>query len=264
MRRDVRSGAAAPLLLALAALAGSCTNVATSPATAVALEFDTLPFPAVVTGDTLRDSLGRAAPLNAVAYNASGTVIANAGIRYLALDTGLTIDGAGIVTAQARNGTVRLVASVGALQSVTPRTLEVARRPDTVLVTGKPVDTLRFTIPDSALRNVTASLGVRVATRDTAGGITGSKGWLVSYQTFFHGAALTSTDTTRASLWAEGSRTSPLDTTTADGAAGRTLRIRSLLLPTTPDSFVVIASVRYRGAAVRGSPVRFVIHTRPK
>lgn len=263
MNRRVRGGAAAGLLVAVAALGGSCTDVATGPATAVALEFDTLPFPAVVTGDTLRDSLGLAAPLHAVAYNASGAVITDAGIRYIALDTGLTIDGAGIVTAQARNGAVRIVASVGALQSVS-RTLEVARRPDTVIVTGKLVDTLRFTIPDSAARNVTASLGVRVATNDTAGGIIGSKGWLVSYQAFYHGAPLASADTTLASLWAEGSKTSPLDTTTADGAAGRTLRIRSLLLPTTPDSFVVLATVRHRGAAVRGSPVRFVIHTRPR
>ena len=263
MSAGVRGGALAPLLVALAALAGSCTDVATGPATAVALEFDTLPFPAIVSGDTLRDSLGRAAPLHAVAYNASGAVIADAGIRYIALDTGLTIDGAGFVTAQARNGAVRIVASAGGLQT-SPETLHVARRPDTVLVTGKVVDTLRFTIPDSAARNVTASLGVRVATRDTAGGITGSKGWLVSYQGFFHGAALASTDTTLASLWAEGSRASPLDTTTADGGAGRTLRIRSLLLPTTPDSFVVIATVRYRGAPVRGSPVRFVVHTQPR
>ncbi|HEY5491467.1 MAG TPA: hypothetical protein VIK25_09800, partial [Gemmatimonadaceae bacterium] len=56
---------------------GSCTNVGTAPNAIVSLAFDTLPYPSVVAGDTLRDSLGRAAPLHALAYNADGNLIAN-------------------------------------------------------------------------------------------------------------------------------------------------------------------------------------------
>lgn len=251
------------LAVAVAALAGSCTDVSTSPTKAVAIEFDTLPYPSVVSGDTLRDSLGRVAPLRAVAINGANAVIENAAIQYIALDTGLTIDATGIVTAQSRNGTVRLVASVNGLQSVT-KTIDVVRRPDSVIATRTLDTTLAYTIPDSAAKNVTAMLGVRVATRDTSGGITGTRGWLVSYQAFWHGQALPLTDTTLVSLWDEGTRITGLDTTAADGSAGRRLRVRSLLLPTTPDSFIVVATIRYRGASVRGSPVRFVIHTRPK
>ena len=59
----------APLAVVLAAVAGSCTEIGTNPATVTALEFDSLPYPAVVTGDTLRDSLGNAAPLSATAFN---------------------------------------------------------------------------------------------------------------------------------------------------------------------------------------------------
>ena len=55
-----------------------------------------------------------------------------------------------------------------------------------------------------------------------------------------------------------------VDTTGTDGTAARTLRIRSNALPSSADSFVVYASTRYRGAAVAGSPVKFVIHFRPK
>ena len=253
-----------PLLPFLAALAGSCTDVSTGPSRAVAIEFDTLPFPAVVTGDTLRDSLGLVAPLHALAYNASGAPIANAGVTYITLDTGLTIDPMGIVTAQLRNGPVRLVASVSGLQSVT-KTLEVARRPDSVVVTGKLSDTLHYALPDNPATNVSAGLGLKLTTRDTAGGVAVTRGWLVSYQAFFRGQALVLSDTTVASLWSDGTKPSALDTTGADGAASRRIRVRPQAPGfTAAESLIVIATVRYRGAPVRGSPVRFVIHTRPK
>ena len=266
--RGSRGGVLPSLILVSAALAGSCTDVSTSPAQAAAIEFDSLPFPAVVTGDTLRDSLGRVAPLHAVVLNGAGGPITNAAVLYVTLDTGLTIDASGIVTAQARNGTVRVLASVSGLrgvplQSVT-ETLQIARRPDSVIATRTRDTTLVYTIPDSASKNVTAPLSVRVATNDTSGGFTGTKGWVVSYQTFWHEQPLAPADTTLASLWDDASRVSSLAATGLDGSAGRRLRVRSLLLPTAPDSFVVVATVQYRGAQVRGSPVRFVIHTRPR
>jgi hypothetical protein len=184
-------------------------------------------------------------------------------VQYIALDSGITIDPAGLVTAQARDGTIRIVASVNGIQSPT-RTLEVARRPDTVIATSTRDTTLLFTIPDSALRNVTGMLRVKLITGDSTGGVAATKGWLVSYQVFFQGAPLAPLDTTRASLWDDATRITTVDTTAADGSAGRRLRVRSLLLPTKPDSFVVLATVRYRGGFVRGSPVRFVIRTQPR
>ena len=237
--------------------------MSTAPTKAVSIAFDSLPYPSIVTGDTLRDSLGRVAPLHALAYNSSGALIAHPPITYIALDTGVTIDPTGIVTAQSRNGLVRIVASVNGLQSV-PNILAVSRRPDSVFATRFTDTTLAYTIPDSAAANVTAPLGVLVATHDTSGGITGTQGWLVSYQTFWHGQALSPSDTTLASLWGQGTTIAAVDTTAADGTAGPRLRVRSLLLPLTPDSFVVLATVRYRGASVRGSPVRFVIRIQHK
>jgi hypothetical protein len=261
MRRASRT---APVAVLFAALAGSCTNVSTSTTEAVAIEFDTLPFPAVVTGDSLRDSTGRAAPLHALAFNSSGGIIPGAPIQYIALDTGITIGPGGFVTAQSRSGAIRIVAIVNSLQSVTT-TLAVARRPDTVVVPGGTDTTLRFTIPDSAAKNVTAMLTVKVVTRDTAGGITATNGWLVSYQAFYHGMALSRTDTSVASLWDSGTNLTSIDTTKApDGSAGRRLRIRSLSLPTQLDSFMVKATVHYRGKDVGGSPVQFIIRTLPR
>jgi hypothetical protein len=252
----------APLAVAFAAVAGSCTDVNVSPSVVTALEFDSLPYPAVVTGDTLRDSLGNVATLRAIAFNASGTVLPNSAVTFFALDSGVTIDPTGVVTAQLRNGTVRLIASAPGLQSG-PQTLIVARRPDTVIVTPLANDTLFYTPLDNAA-NVTPALSLQVATRDSIGGIPGTQGWLVSYQLIFHGQTLAPTDTTIAVIWNTSNLPSLIDTTAADGTASRIIRIHSTGLPTATESLTVVASVKYRGAPVAGSPVTYLIQLRPK
>jgi hypothetical protein len=253
----------APLAVAVAAVAGSCTEISTNASAVTAIEFDSLPFPAVVTGDTLRDTLGKAAPLAARAFNASGAILPSPTITYLALDSGVTISSTGIVTAQARNGLVRIIASVPGLQS-TQQTLIIARRPDSVVATAPLADTLFYVVPDNAGSNVTTTLGLKVATADTAGGIAGTQGWLVTYQLLYHGRALAVTDTTIASLWNAAGIASLTDTTTPDGTVAPRLRVRSTLLPTLTESVTVVANVRYRGAPVRGSPVIYLVQLRPK
>ena len=262
VNRSARARWVVPLLVAIAAVAGSCTEIGTNPTIVTAIEFDSLPYPAVVTGDTLRDSLGNAAPLHAIAFNGAGNVIPNPAITFLALDSGLTIDPTGIVTAQLRNGLVRVIASVPGLQTG-PESLIVARRPDFVVPPPQLVDTLLYAVPDNAATNVTPALTLQIATLDTAGGILGTQGWLVSYQLFFHGKALAITDTTIASLWNGSSQPTLMDTTIAGGIASRVLRVRSTLLPTLVESVTVVASVRYRGAPLPGSPVTYVIQLRP-
>lgn len=246
---------------AAAAAAGACSDVGTAPNAIVALAFDTLPYPSVVATDTMRDSLGRAAPLHALAYNAAGDLIANPVLRYIALDTGVIIDAQGFLVATTRtSGSVRVVAATSALQSLT-KTVIVTRPPSLFAVSGNSADTVRYTLPDSAA-NVSKALTVRL-TRDSAGTALGVPGFLVSWQVTFRGVARARNDTT-ASLWDDAKHTSLLDTTSTEGTAARTLRIWSNALPATTDSFVVSAHVRYRGLPVAGSPARFVIHFRPK
>lgn len=252
----------APLAVMFAAVTGSCTDVSVSPTVVTALEFDSLPYPAVVTGDTLRDSLGTAASLRAIAFNAAGDMIPNASVTYLALDSGLTIDPTGIVTAQLRNGPVRVIASAPGLQTG-PQTLIVARRPDTVIVTPLANDTLFYTPLDNAA-NVTPALTLQVATNDSIGGIPGTQGWLVSYQVLFHGQALAAGDTTVAVIWNSSNQPSRVATTAADGSVSRIVRVHSTGLPTATESLTVVASVRYKGAPVPGSPVSYLIQLRPK
>jgi hypothetical protein len=251
----------APLAVVLAALAGSCTEITTNPTSITALQFDSLPYPAIVTGDTLRDSLGVAAPVHAIAFNGAGGVIPNASLTFLALDSGLTISPAGFVTAQLRNGRVRIIASSPALQSAA-ETLIVARRPDSLVATGL-VDTILYTLPDSA-SNVSPPLGLQIATRDTAGGITGTEGWLVSYQVLFHGKSLAITDTTIATLRNSLGVAALVQQSAPGGLLSPTLRVRSTFLPSAVESLTVVATVRYRGAPVRGSPVTYLIQVRKK
>lgn len=260
--RSTRARVITLLAVALAAVAGSCTEIVTDPAIVTALEFDSLPYPAVITGDTLRDSLGNAAPLHAIAFNSSGATLPGAPIQYFALDSGVTIGPAGVVTAQLRSGTVRIVASVPNLQS-TPETLFVTRRPDTVVVTPLANDTLFYVLPDNPATNVTPPLALQVATFDTVGGILGTQGWLVSYQLLFHGAVLAKTDTSVASLWNSTNVSTRVDTTAVGGTASVILRVRPAGLPTATESLTVVATVKYRGAPVGGSPASYVIQIRP-
>ena len=261
MTRAPRWAAAA---FVAAACIGACTDVGTAPDAIVALAFDTLPYPSVVAGDTMRDSLGHAAPLSAVAYNASGNIIANPALRYLALDTGVDINSTGYLVATTRiGGTVRVVAAAAALQSL-QKIVTITHAPTLLSVSGAAVDTLLYASPDAAT-NVSKPMTVKL-TRDSAGTVVAVPGFLVSWLVQFRGQTVLKNDTTLASLWEDAStrKVSMLDTTGDGGLAARTLRIRSNALPTLADSFLVYANVRYRGAVVAGSPVKFVIHFRPK
>lgn len=255
---------AAPVAIVIAALVGAaCTSVTTDAGRAVALEFDTLAFPAIVTGDTLRDSLGVVAKLHPIAYNSSGAIITGAKFSFVTFDTGATITSDGIVTAQARSGSVRFLASVNGLQSPS-RTLEITRRPDTVFATGKTRDTLKYVLPDVATTNSYTGFGVTLVSGDSTGGVKFPKGWLVSYQVRYRGVAKSVGDTTIATLLNESQRPSVVDTSDASGVTARSLRVRPSGLLSGVDSIEVFATVRYKGAAVKGSPVRFVLQTRPK
>lgn len=261
MRRAPRWVAAA---VVAAAWMGACSDVGTAPDGIVSLAFDTLPYPSVVARDTMRDSTGRAAPLSAVAYNADGDVIAEPAVRYIVLDTGVIISSQGYLIATTRtSGTVRVVAAAASLQSL-QKVVTVTSEPDTFAAHGATSDTLRYALPDAST-NVSKAMTVKL-TRDSAGTAVNVPGFLVSWLVTFRGQTVLKSDTTLASLWEDGTsrRVSLVDTTGTDGTAARTLRIRSNALPSSADSFVVYASTRYRGAAVAGSPVKFVIHFRPK
>jgi hypothetical protein len=240
-----------------AAAAGACSDVGTAPNAIVSLAFDTLPYPSVVANDTLRDSLGHAARLHALAYNADGNLIASPALQYIALDTGVIIDAQGYLVATTRtSGSVRVVAVASALQSLT-KTVVVTRAPTLLAASDSTSQTIVYVPPDKP-SNKTAALTVKLS-GDSAGQAVGALGHLVSWQVFYQGAR----DTLHTSVWDDAGHVGVLDTTAANGQASRVLRIRTDGLPAA-DSFFVFASAKWRGVPVAGSPVRFVIHFRPK
>lgn len=250
----------APLALAAATTLG-CLDI-TDPSGISAIDFVGIPFPAVVTGDTLRDAAGVATPLSARVYDGSGNEIADPPVSFVSLDTGVAIDAQGFVTATRRSGTVRLVASVPGLQSQL-RSLRITREPSD-LVRGDSAVTLAYAIPD-APGNVSPPLTLTLRTADIlAGESAGVQGWLVRWRIVYAGDTLSPTDTNRVALWpASGSRHSLQDTTATDGGSTRRLRVYANVLPVQQDSFVVVAEVFNRGAHVPGSPVRYVVTITP-
>lgn len=249
------------LWLVVAAGIIGCADAVTDPDAVAAIEFTGVAFPAIVTDDTLRNGNGVATPLVATVYNGRGDVIA-VPVSYFSLDTGVSVDANGFLVATRRDGTVRLVASVNGLQSQV-RIVQVTREPDSVRAPTTEIN-YEYAIPDRAT-NVSPPLAFTLTSSDTAGGLSQNvAGWLVRWRIVHAGDTLAVTDTTKVALWpASATRHSLTDTTKTDGQSTRRLRIYANLIPPQPDSFIVIAEVKSRGAHVPGSPVRYVVHIAP-
>ena len=237
-------------------LAAACTDIETAPNVAVSLEFEALPYPSVVAGDTLRDVNGLAAPLRAAAFNSDNERIADAPLRYATLESLISVDSvSGIVVAgTAADTTARVIALAGGLQS-TPVRLSVVSRPDSVSRFGT-IDTLRYSVTDTT-RNVSGDLSVRVVHRRATGDIP-VRDWIVTF------ALQTPADTARAHLVGDNGRRSQTDTTSTNGVASRRIRLSPAGLASARDSVVVLATVRHRGVHVRGSPVRLSLPVQPR
>ena len=243
-------------LILLACTIVACTEIDTGPNVVASLEFESLPFPAVVAGDTLRDTSGVVAPLRAIVFNPANDEISGAPVRYAALEPVVTVDSiTGIVVAGATADTAaRVIASIGALQSA-PLRLSIVRRPDSLERVGA-VDTLRYSVTDTTV-NVSEDLAVRVLHRATLPG-SNVRDWIVTF------ALQAPADSVRAVIIGDNQRRSTSDTTAADGRASRRVRVLPAGLASGRDSVVVLARARYRGTDSAGSPARFVVHFQPR
>ena len=247
---------------AVVLVTGSCTEINASADHVASLAFDAFPSPSVVTGDTLRDSLGMAAPLQALAFNNHGDVVSAAAIQYIPLDTGVAITDAAYLIATRRSGSVPIVANAGTIQS-RAITLTVTRQPDSVAVSGAARDTVNYVLPDNPATNRSSPLSVKVITGDSADGTHVTQGWRVSYEAFFQGAAVAPGDTSAVFL-VNGAKRATVDTTDVSGVASLAVRVRPIgITVSAVDSVIVLATVKYKGVDVRGSPLHFVILLQP-
>ena len=252
-------------LLSLVAIGGlvACTKVSTNPSMVAALELHDPQLPALVEGDTLRDTTGAPAPLVAVVFNGENDTISDAPLRFLALDTGIvTVDSiTGLVTGRDTTGQARVIASAGTLQSL-PVTVRVTLPPDSLQPLGSLSDTVHVVLgTDSSV-----TLQVRVS-HDTSPAVPGDS--LVPVPNYLVHFAIVdppdfpTRDTTAILLVDDRRAPAGTDTTDAQGIASRLLLVPRSLASTPPDSVVVEASAVRQNrdrTPVPGSPVRFVVH----
>ena len=252
----------APGVVALASLGAglsACNDLGGAGELAV-IEFDSIPYPALLAGDSMRDSLGMVRPLRALAFDGAGQVIDDAEFTFFTTDTGAVIDANDVLRVTRRDGTVRLVASSSGLQSAA-RTVRVTRRPDTTFVSGQATDTLVYSVPDVAANYGEFKLALR--SEDTVGVSPNVVGWLVRWRVVHNGDTLGPTDTLLVALQSTTGRRGQVDTTATDGTSTRRLRVFANRLTVLTDSFDLIADVRLHGTPVPGSPLRYRLHIRP-
>jgi hypothetical protein len=261
-RRGVRRavlGAAAVLFAVVA-----CAELGTGIDDISYMEFDGVPYPSLIAGDSMRDDLGAVAPFTARVYDASGAEIVGAPFTFVSLDTGVVIDAGGILRASTRrDGDVRIVATYAGVQSQ-DRTVRVTRRPDAVRRETAESLAVAYSTPDSASVNLAAEMRVRVLTGDSLDLGPNVGGWLVRWRIVHAGDTIAAADTNWVVLQTTTGARTALDTTDTDGTSSRRLRIFSTRIPTPTDSFVVLAEVRRHATPLAGSPVRFVIHVAPR
>lgn len=249
---------AAALALAAGAACSDLTSVASGPAS---LAIDSLPFPSVVVGDTLRDTLGVVRNVTARVFDGANTLLTNQPVRFFALDTGVVLDSlTGRLVGRSRRSSVRVVASLGTLQTAA-RTLAVANRPDTASAPDAVTPMLYVTVPRTDAAN-TRTIRVKVGSLPVPAGTSTAdslvEGWLVRF-------ALTRTPTVVDSVFlAGGVANTPWAITDASGVASKTFRILPKLGSRTKDTAIVQATVTYKGAPVKGSPVQLVIPLSPR
>lgn len=263
---SARHRAIVPALLAVAtAAAAACSEIGTDPSSAVSIRFDTLPALAVVEGDTLRDSLGRAARITATAFNSSGDTVRGATFNFFARDTtnALVVDPAGaFVVANpgtARSTDVTLQATLGSLQFT--RTLAIVLRPDSLAAPTARIASRLILAPDTAAlrtKNLSTPFTATVL-HDSVTRFVPVRSWRVSFAV----ADLPHTLLDSARVVDAAGAFIGAASTSADGNATAQLRLyakNGLPNGLARDSVIVRASAVYRnGAQLRGSPVRIVV-----
>ena len=249
-----RAGAIPLTILSAAVFIAACVEVPTGANDVLSIQFDPLPSPSVVVGDSLRDTLGVVRGLTVTAFNYSGTEIENPPVTFSTIDRGIKVDSVtGIVTGDSVRSNARIFATVRGLTVTAP--LAVTFRPDTVIESNSR-DSLSYSVLDTAA-NVSAPMGVKVLHK-TATDSAAVASYLVSFQ------IISPADTVLARLVGDNRARSSLDTTDASGVAGRRIKLDVTRLTALVDSVIVHAFVRYKGANVPGSPMRLVLKVKPQ
>lgn len=239
----------------LSAAALACTDVSGSSTSVLSIQFDSLAAPSVVLGDTLRDTTGAVIVPVVRAFNFKGEEIASIPVWFQSPDSGIDVDSiTGIIVGDSLRSTpARIIATVGTLQAV--QRVDVTLRPD-LLAVEHGVDSLSYSLLDTTV-NVSPLLAVKL-THGVSPNDSVVKSYIVSF------AIVEQSAPGLGELVSDGGKPSLVDTTDANGVAGRKIRLHPSFLTSPVDSIIVNATAKYRGSQVSGSPVRLVLKIKPR
>ena len=237
------AAAAAVFLLA-------CTEISGNKNDVLSVKFDTLASPSVVVGDTLRDTLGVIALPHVTAFNFQNDSVHSAVVRFRSPDGGISIDSlTGLIVGDSLRATsVRIIAAVGALQA--QQLLGLSLRPDTISAATASPDTLKESLLDTTT-NFSKGFSVKLVHHNAVDSAVPN--YIVSFQ------IVSPPGSSAFDLVNEGGKVSIVDTTDANGLAGRRVHLHLGGSEAVPDSVIVNATAKYRGVKVKGSPVRLVV-----
>ena len=247
---------AAPALVAAVALAAACAEIGTDPGAIVSIEFNRLPSPAILVGDTLRDLEGEPALVRdsvRLFNQATDTVddaATRAGIRFVVtVDTARiawdSASGTLISTGATGLRTVGIQAQAGGLFPP-PVSLSIVPAAPTSLTIVDPSTTTVLAIgftPTMALSQTSEELAVRLAAADST-----VTGWPVEYRVASMPASIDSARVVaqRGDTLSR-SRPSPYDTTSGGSASRIVVAWRKAGTPIgSADEIVVHARFRVR------------------
>jgi hypothetical protein len=256
-------GRAARGLLVMVACAAACREVPAPEGGVHSISTLILPAPGLVAGDTLRDSLGVAAPLDVIAYDmADQPLDPQPEHSFVVLDTGAHLDSvaARFLVGETAGTTVRVVATVGSLQTK-PVSVRVTLAPDTIVPADSVEQHVSYTFPPDTVANATLNVTVRNRAADA-----GVEAVIVQYTI---DRAPASRDGSPTAVLVTGSTISQRDTTESNGRASRVARLRLSALSgplsvLRKDTVLVSATTAYRGVTL--GTVHFMLefeHTAP-
>jgi hypothetical protein len=209
-----------------------------------------LPAPGLVAGDTLRDSLGVAAALDVIAYGVDNKPLDPQPERtFVVLDTGARLEGGRFLVGEDAGTTVRVVGSVGSLQTQ-PASVKVTFAPDTIVPADSIVHHVTYTIPpDTAAQT---ALNVTVRNRAENAGV---EAVIVHFSV---DKAPPSINASPSVVLLNGSAASSRDTTESNGRASRVARLRLAAIAAPGlDTVLVSATTAYRGVSL--GTVQFIV-----
>ncbi len=241
-----------PIAWALVCLVMGCGEVPTLPLGIAYVSPVLSPAPAVVAGDTLRDSTGRAAPLQVLAYDRDNQLVSVTPATFVitSFPVRATITPAGYLIAADTITSLQLVGRIGDRLQTTPFSLPVVAQPDSLLLTSSN-DTLTAAPAFSTPITVTVRGSYRGA-RITVPGV------IVRYRiASVDGRA--NTDTLTRIVDDASGNAYARDTTNSSGTAAR----RVLLSTAGARAVVVeISASNFRGVPLGNSPLAVTIPVR--